>query len=111
MYQNQYGKEIYDYSDIIINPDQHFSARTMIDIVGANIVKAKITYKEKDYYASIPIITSQCSLGYSIAFEGGFTQVQYNSNGMNPKYINKPFEIIFKKNGLDISTDLELKYQ
>lgn len=111
LYQNQYDKETYDYSDIIIDPDQKFSARTMIETVGANVVKAKITYKGKDYYASMPIVTSQCSLGYSIAFEGGFTQVQYSSNGINPKYIDKPFEIIFRKNGLDISTDLELKYQ
>lgn len=62
----------------------------------ANIVQCRITYKQVDYYATLPIITTSCSQDYKIKLKSktGFNYVTYSSDGRYPKYNdNKPFEI------------------
>jgi len=66
----------------------------------ANIVQCKITYKQVDYYTTLPIITTSCNQDYKIKLKPktGFNYVTYSSDGRYPKYNdNKPFEIeVFK---------------
>ena len=62
----------------------------------ANIVQCRITYKQVDYYATLPIITTSCNQDYKIKLKSktGFNYVTYSSDGRYPKYNdNKPFEI------------------
>lgn len=59
----------------------------------ANIIKCTVTYNEKKYYATIPIITIKVNNGYNIKFKTGYLDVLYTSDGIKPFYKEEPFEI------------------
>lgn len=59
----------------------------------ANIIKCTITYNEKKYYATIPIITIKTANNYSLDFKSGFLNVVYTSEGTKPSYKKEFFEI------------------
>ena len=73
----------------------------------ANIIKCTITYNEKKYYATIPIVTIKHSEDYLIEnnFDKGFYNVLYTTEGINPTYRNLPFELNVKEKAtlIDIS--------
>lgn len=73
----------------------------------ANIIKCTITYNEKKYYATIPIVTIKHSEDYLIEnnFDKGFYNVLYTTEGINPTYRNLPFELNIKEKAtlIDIS--------
>ena len=106
---NKYDKNHFDYSDFEITN----SSDGNIKFVGenhlyssfrtpaANIVKCSITYKDKTYYGTIPIITAWV---YNNKFRvelkefTGFRYVLYSSDGTTPQYDSShPFEFILKE--------------
>lgn len=64
----------------------------------ANIIKCTISYDGKLYYATMPILVVRpYQSKYSAEFSAydGFRQVQYDTNGIHPKYDNaNPFEFL-----------------
>lgn len=64
----------------------------------ADILKVEITYKDKKYYSTLPIITVKTedwiNYQYSLARHSGFRYVMYTSDGCYPQYENtNPFTI------------------
>lgn len=63
----------------------------------ANLVKCTVTYENKKYYSVIPVVTlkNNNSNIYDISFNqnSGFLNAQYSSDGINPQFNNRPFEL------------------
>lgn len=103
MLQNNYGKNIQDDSNFIINKDTGVIAFNEKEYEHpANIVKCRIVYNSIEYYALIPIILVRAESNiYQIDLEkdSGFQEVMYTANGNNPVYTNaKPFELQIYEN-------------
>lgn len=66
-----------------------------------NIIKCNLIHNSKNYYATMPILTSYSSdVNYRLRLKEntGFDKVVYKSDGTNPSYDNKnPFEIVLQK--------------
>lgn len=80
----------------------------------ANIVKAVITYQDKEYIASLPITTivNYRPNRYRFSYKegSGYRSVIYTSDGVNPKYdSNNLFEVHVEEfiNGSEIDVSLE----
>ena len=84
----------------------------------ANIVKAVITYDDKEYIATLPIAVRQSrNLDYRVEIEqySGFRYVVYSSDGMYPQYdITAPFKAKVQKykdnTWVDCSLDDDISY-
>ena len=113
--KNKYGNNITETSFIDVTAGGIFSKGSAYSssISPANIIKVTVTYEEKKYSATMPLIVAVVpSSDYQINLkEGtGFTSVLYSSDGTKPKYDGtNPFEleILYKPSGsnwIDIST-------
>lgn len=120
--KNKYGNNITETSFIDVTAGGIFSKGSdySSSISPANIVKVTVTYEEKKYSATMPLIVAVVpSSDYQISLkEGtGFTSVLYSSDGTKPKYDGtNPFEleVLYKPSGsnwIDISTSTKYKPQ
>lgn len=76
----------------------------------ANIIKCSITWENKLYYATIPVITAWTyNENYRVNLKDytGFRYVVYSSDGMSPQYDNShPFEFIINEKINNIWEDI-----
>lgn len=79
----------------------------------ANIIKCTISYDGKLYYATLPILVVRpYQSKYSADFStyDGFRQVQYDTNGIHPKYDNaNPFEFLLYEDINGFKEDISLQ--
>lgn len=106
--KNKYTNEISDYSKINIDENNNYTARGYIPEgrVAASIIQCEINYDGIKIYCTKPLLEGESWPGNKVLLvEGtGFTNVQYNSQGRNPKYQNDIFELqVLNQNGLDIT--------
>lgn len=86
--------EYFNYSFYFNNVDSQLSNNQNV----ADILKVEITYKDKKYYSTLPIITVKTedwtNYQYSLARHSGFRYVTYTADGCYPQYENtNPFTI------------------
>lgn len=106
--KNKYTNEISDYSKINIDENNNYTARGYIPEgrVAASVIQCEISYDGIKIYCTKPLLEGESWPGNKVILvEGtGFTNVQYNSQGRNPKYQNDIFELqVLNQNGLDIT--------
>ena len=106
--KNKYTNEISDYSKINIDENNNYTARGYIPEgrVAASIIQCEINYDGIKIYCTKPLLEGESWPGNKVLLvEGtGFTNIQYNSQGRNPKYQNDIFELqVLNQNGLDIT--------
>jgi hypothetical protein len=92
--KNRYANVLYDSSSIIYD-NGLFSYNDYVED-GADIVKATVTYKDKIYYCTLPVIVGTQNNDYKIKLlkGSGFRYVEYDSAGKQPQYSNtNPFKI------------------
>ena len=101
--KNNYGNNIEDSSNLAIAADTGkitFNPEFGGDM--ANIVKCTITYKGREYYATMPVIVAEVeNSDYTInlADRTGFRSVLYTADGQSPSYDSaNPFEVIVTQN-------------
>lgn len=79
-----------------------------------NILQAKIKYSNNVYYTTLPIVSAILTDDITIEIKDntGFKEVQYTSDGTNPKYNNaEPFTFVIKDSlENDISFNDSIKY-
>ena len=106
--KNKYTNEISDYSKINIDENNNYTARGYIPEgrVAASIIQCEISYNGIKIYCTKSLLEGESWPGNKVLLvEGtGFTNIQYNSQGRNPKYQNDIFELqVLNQNGLDIT--------
>lgn len=106
--KNKYPNEISDYSKINIDENNNYTATGYIpeDRIAASVIQCEINYDGAKIYCTKPLLEGESWPGNKVLLvEGtGFTSVQYNSQGRNPKYQNDIFELqVLNQNGLDIT--------
>lgn len=79
----------------------------------SNIVQVQIIHDKKNYFATLPIITTENTNGYYIYLEenSGYNEVLYAQDGLYPKYTKKSF--IFKvkdRKGNDVTNSTNFTY-
>ena len=105
---------IYKNSNIEINNNSFKIKNTIIqdgEPPIPNIVKCSITYQDKTYYGTIPIITAEVEENYRIKLKDhtGFMYVIYTSDGVYPQYdTTNPFEIICEEKIDNVWEDISL---
>lgn len=93
---------------ITINESQDLTQTTN------NIVRVEIDYDSYKHFTeySIPVvILPQNSGQLMLSIENGFSYVQYQSDGRNPKYNHAPFRAVLKNGNTEIVDDVEYKWQ
>ena len=106
--KNKYPNEISDYSKISIDENNNYTATGYVpeDRIAASVIQCEINYDGAKIYCTKPLLEGESWPGNKVFLvEGtGFTSVQYNSQGRNPKYQNDIFELqVLNQNGLDIT--------
>lgn len=106
--KNKYPNEISDYSKINIDEYNNYTAKGYIpeNRIAASVVQCEVSYDGIKIYCTKPLLEGESWPGNKVFLvEGtGFTNVQYNSQGRNPKYQNDIFELqVLNQNGLDIT--------
>lgn len=81
----------------------------------SNIVQVQIIHDKKNYFATLPIITTDNTNEYYIYLEenSGYNEVLYTQDGLYPKYTKKPFvfKVKNKNNGNDVTNSAKFTYQ
>lgn len=106
--KNKYPNEINDYSKINIDEYSNYTATGYVpeNRIAASVIQCEINYDGAKIYCTKPLLEGESWPGNKVLLvEGtGFTSVQYNSQGRNPKYQNDIFELqVLNQNGLDIT--------
>lgn len=106
--KNKYTENISDYSKILIDENENFYTYGYIsdNMPSAQVIQCEVEYEGIKLYCSKPLLRGESWPGNKIILkEGtGFTSVEYNSQGRQPKYQNDIFEIqVFNAVGLDIT--------
>ena len=106
--KNKYPNEVSDYSKINIDEYNNYTAAGYVpeNRIAASVIQCEISYDGAKIYCTKPLLEGESWPGNKVLLvEGtGFTSVQYNSQGRNPKYQNDIFELqVLNQNGLDIT--------
>lgn len=106
--KNKYTENESDYSRILIdeNEDFYLSGYVPDNMPSAQIIQCEVEYEGIKLYCSKPLLKGESWSGNKIILkEGtGFTSVEYNSQGRQPKCQNDIFEIqVLNAAGLDIT--------
>lgn len=106
--KNKYPNEISDYSKISIDENNNYTATGYVpeDRIAASVIQCEINYDGAKIYCTKPLLEGESWPGNKVLLvEGtGFTSIQYNSQGRNPKYQSDIFELqVLNQNGLDIT--------
>lgn len=106
--KNKYPNEISDYSKINIDENNNYTATGYVpeDRIAASVIQCEINYDGAKIYCIKPLLEGESWPGNKVLLvEGtGFTSIQYNSQGRNPKYQSDIFELqVLNQNGLDIT--------
>lgn len=110
--KNKYSNTVYDYSQLTIDDNGIFTTQGYIPPLSQGyyspcaVVQCEIEYNGIKMYCNKPLIEGSSWPGNKVFLvEGsGFTSVQYNSQGRNPKYQNDIFELqVLNHNGRDIT--------
>ena len=121
--KNKYGLDITEESLFEVTENGEFSqslsyTTSNIDKHLAHVVKATVTYEDKIYTATLPLIVSfSKNTDYKVKLEdySGFQYVTYSSDGTRPQYDStSPFKLNVQKNiggtWVDCSQDANLEY-
>ena len=80
----------------------------------SNIVQVQIIHDKKNYFATLPIITTENTNNYYIYLEenSGYNEVLYTQDGLYPKYTKKPFvfKVKDKNSGKDVTNSVKFTY-
>ena len=110
--KNKYSNTVYDYSQLTVDDNGVFTTQGYIPPLSqgyyspCSVVQCEIEYEGTKMYCNKPLIEGSSWPGNkAFLVEGsGFTSVQYNSQGRNPKYQNEIFELqVLNQNGRDIT--------
>lgn len=113
---NNYGRtsagvKIEDPTFYSVDSIGRISCRLTSDEEPANILQAKVTYKDNIYYATLPLITIELKSNYNAVLSGGFYYAEYNNSGNNAKYDSStPFKFTILDNDKDISLADDMTY-
>lgn len=101
---NKYNSSVSDASDFVINDATNGSMTYTYSNSSdpkANIIKCAITYNNKVYYGTLPIMTAWVSNSdYRVKLKenSGFRYVLYAADGTNPEYSTAyPFEFLIEE--------------
>lgn len=121
--KNKYGLDVTEDSLFEVTESGEFSqslsyTASNIDKHLAHVVKATVTYEDKIYTATLPLIVSFLrNDNYRVKLEdySGFQYVTYSSDGTRPQYDStSPFKLNVQKNiegtWVDCSQDVNLEY-
>ena len=117
--KNKYNSSSQDSSDFTVNNADtglfiynQKSYGYQYDTPYANIIKCSITWQDKTYYGTIPIITAwinNANIRVSLKDYTGWRYAIYTSDGVLPQYDNaNPFEFLIKEKINDIWEDVSL---
>lgn len=110
--KNKYNNTVYDYSQLTIDDNGIFTTQGYVPPLSQGyyspcaVIQCEIEYNGIKMYCNKPLIEGSSWPGNkAFLVEGsGFTSVQYNSQGRNPKYQNDIFELqVLNHNGRDIT--------
>lgn len=110
--KNKYSNTVYDYSQLTVDDNGVFTTQGYIPPLSqgyhspCSVVQCEIEYEGIKMYCNKPLIEGSSWPGNkAFLVEGsGFTMVQYDSQGRNPRYQNEIFELqILNQNGRDIT--------
>lgn len=113
---NNYGRtsagvKIEDPTFYSVDSIGRISCRLTSDEEPANILQAKVTYKDNIYYATLPLITIELKSNYNAVLSDGFYYAEYNNSGNNAKYDSSaPFKFTILDNDKDISLADDMTY-
>lgn len=113
---NNYGRtsagvKIEDPTFYSVDSTGKVSCRLTSDEEPANILQAKVTYKNNIYYATLPLITIELKSNYDAVLSDGFYYAEYNNSGNNAKYDSStPFKFTVLDNNKDISLADDMTY-
>lgn len=113
---NNYGRtsagvKIEDPTFYSVDSTGKVSCRLTSDEEPANILQAKVTYKNNIYYATLPLITIELKSNYDAILSNGFYYAEYNNSGNNAKYDSStPFKFTVLDNNKDISLADDMTY-
>lgn len=113
---NNYGRtpagvKIEDPTFYSVDAIGRISCRLTSDEEPANILQAKVTYKNNIYYATLPLITIELKSNYNAVLSDGFYYAEYNNSGNNAKYDSStPFKFTILDNDKDISLADDMTY-
>lgn len=113
---NNYGRtsagvKIEDPTFYSVDSTGKVSCRLTSDEEPANILQAKVTYKNNIYYATLPLITIELKNNYDAVLSNGFYYAEYNNSGNNAKYDSStPFKFTVLDNNKDISLADDMTY-
>lgn len=113
---NNYGRtsagiKIEDPTFYSVDSIGRISCRLISDEEPANILQAKVTYKNNIYYATLPLITIELKSNYNAVLSDGFYYAEYNNSGNNAKYDSSaPFKFTILDNDKDISLADDMTY-
>lgn len=113
---NNYGRtsagvKIEDPTFYSVDSTGKVSCRLTSDEEPANILQAKVTYKNNIYYATLPLITIELKSNYDAVLSNGFYYAEYNNSGNNAKYDSStPFKFTVLDNNKDISLADDMTY-
>lgn len=113
---NNYGRtsagiKIEDPTFYSVDSIGRISCRLTSDEEPANILQAKVTYKNNIYYATLPLITIELKSNYNAVLSDGFYYAEYNNSGNNAKYDSSaPFKFTILDNDKDISLADDMTY-
>lgn len=110
--KNKYSNTVYDYSQLTVDDNGVFTTQGYIPPLSqgyyspCSVVQCEIEYEGMKIYCNKPLIEGSSWPGNkAFLVEGsGFTSVQYDSQGRNPRYQNEIFELqVLNQNGRDIT--------
>ena len=106
--KNKYSDTVYDYSQLTVDDNGIFTTQGYVppSYSPCAVIQCEIEYDGIKIYCNKPLIEGSSWPGNkAFLVEGsGFTSVQYNSQGRNPKYQNDIFELqVLNQNGRDIT--------
>lgn len=113
---NNYGRtpagvKIEDPTFYSVDSTGRVSCRLTSDEEPANILQAKVTYKDNIYYATLPLVTIELKSNYDAVLSNGFYYAEYNNSGNNAKYDSStPFKFTILDNNKDISLVDDMTY-
>lgn len=113
---NNYGRtsagiKIEDPTFYSVDSTGKVSCRLTSDEEPANILQAKVTYKDNIYYATLPLVTIELKSNYDAVLSNGFYYAEYNNSGNNAKYDSStPFKFTILDNNKDISLVDDMTY-
>ena len=113
---NNYGRtsagvKIEDPTFYSVDSTGKISCRLTSDEEPANILQAKVTYKDNIYYATLPLVTIELKSNYDAVLSNGFYYAEYNNSGNNAKYDSStPFKFTILDNNKDISLVDDMTY-